>query len=213
MAPALRSRPRRTASSPADLRRLADRELIALAREGNADAFEVIYDRHAGAAYSLAARLCGSGGAAEDVVQEAFLSLWRGRDYYQPTRGEVRSWLLGIVHNAAIDRLRRSGVHERRRASAEGIEERLEAPERTETEVARREQASEVRAALERLPEEQRQVIELAYFDGLTHSQIAARLEQPMGTIKGRMRLGLLKLQTQLAGASGRVANRGITAP
>jgi RNA polymerase sigma-70 factor (ECF subfamily) len=104
------------------------------------------------------------------------------------------------VHNAAIDRLRRSDVHDRRRASDEGIEDRLEAKERTEVEVERREQADAVRHALQTLPGEQRQVIELAYFDGLSHSQIAATLSQPVGTVKGRMRLGLLKLHAQLEG-------------
>jgi len=179
---------------------LTDGELLAMAREGDADAFELIYDRHAGAAFSLAYRICGGSGAAEDVVQDAFLSAWRGRDRYDPARGQVRSWLLRIVHNSAIDRVRRSGVHERRRASAEGIEDRLEAPDRTDEEVAQRAEATEVRGALGTLPEEQRQVIELAYFDGLTHTQIAAKLGQPVGTIKGRMRLGLLKLHTQLSG-------------
>jgi RNA polymerase sigma-70 factor (ECF subfamily) len=132
-------------------------------------------------------------------VQDAFLSLWRGRDRYDAARGQLRTWLLGIVHNSAIDGLRRSGVHEQRRATAEGIEDRLEAPDRTDEEVAQREEATEVRGALCKLPEEQREVIELAYFDGLTHMQIAARLEQPVGTVKGRMRLGLLKLRAQLS--------------
>ena len=113
---------------------------------------------------------------------------------------QPRSWLLGIVHNSAIDRLRRSGVHERRRASAEGIEDRLESPDRTDEEVVQREEATEVRGALGKLPEEQREVIELAYFGGLTHTQIAAKLEQPVGTIKGRMRLGLEKLRGTLGG-------------
>jgi len=177
-----------------------DGELLALAKQGDADAFEVIYDRHAAAAFALARRICRDAVIAEDVVQDAFLSLWRGRDRYDAARGQVRSWLLGIVHNSAIDRLRRSGVHERRRASAEGIEDRLEAPDRTEEEVEQREEATAVRGALRNLPEEQRQVIELAYFDGLTHTQIATRLEQPVGTVKGRMRLGLLKLNAQLSG-------------
>jgi RNA polymerase sigma-70 factor (ECF subfamily) len=213
MAPALRLTFRRTAAgSPAALRRCSDGELIELAREGNPDAFEVIYDRHCSAAYSLAHRICGAGGAAEDAVQEAFLSVWRGRGRYNAARGEVRSWLLGIVHHSAIDRLRRSGVHDRRRASSEGIEERLEAPERTDTELEQREQVDEVRQALAKLPEEQRIVIELAYFDGLTHTQIATKLEQPVGTIKGRMRLGLLKLHTQL-GAQDAVASAGDVTP
>jgi RNA polymerase sigma-70 factor (ECF subfamily) len=171
-----------------------------MARDGDADAFEVIYDRHSAAAFSLARRICGDPGVAEDAVQDAFLSLWRGRDRYDAARGQVGSWLLGIVHNSAIDRLRRSGVHERRRASAEGIEDRIEAPERTDELVAQQEEATGVRGALRTLPDEQRRVIELAYFGGLTHTQIAAQLGQPVGTVKGRMRLGLLKLHTQLSG-------------
>ncbi len=209
MPPALRSRSRRVAASLAALPQLADGELIALARDGSAEAFKVIYDRHSDVAYSLACRICGAHGDAEDVVQAAFLSLWRGRDRYDPARGEVRSWLLGIVHNSAIDRLRRVAVHERRRASSEGIEQRLEAPERIDREVQAREQAAEVRRALQALPDEQRRVIELAYFDGLTHTQIATKLKQPVGTVKGRMRLGLLKLQAQLADVAGNPAAVG----
>jgi len=199
--PGLRLRPRQSASvSPAALRGSSDRGLLELACAGDAEAFAVLYDRHSTVAYSLAYRICGEPAGAEDVVQEAFLSLWCGRDRYDAARGEVRSWLLGIVHNSAIDRLRRTSVHERRRASSEGIDERLEAAERTEEEVLDREHANEVREALDALPDEQREVIELAYFDGLTHTQIAARLEQPVGTIKGRMRLGLRKLHAQLQG-------------
>jgi RNA polymerase sigma-70 factor, ECF subfamily len=208
--PSLRLRSRTTtAASPTGLRRRTDGELIALARDGSAAAFEVIFDRHCAAAYSLAYRVCGARDCAEDVVQDAFLSVWRGRDRYDPKRGEVRSWLLGIVRNSAIDRMRRSGVHERRRASAEGIEERLEAPERTDVEVQQREQAEEVRSALGALPDEQRRVIELAYFDGLTHTEIATILDAPVGTVKGRMRLGLVKLHAQLAGAPGPLESAG----
>jgi RNA polymerase sigma-70 factor, ECF subfamily len=208
MPPAPRTRSRRTASgSPSALRRRSDRELLALASEGNPDAFELIYDRHSTIAYSLARRICGPRGLAEDVVQDAFLSLWRGRDRYDPRRGEVRSWLLQIVHNSAIDRLRRSDVHDRRRVSAEGIEEQLEAPERTDEDVQRREQATEVRNVLAALSDEQRRVIELAYFHGLTHTQIAANLEQPVGTIKGRMRLALVKLHRQLTSAEDSTAD------
>jgi RNA polymerase sigma-70 factor (ECF subfamily) len=210
MLPTLRLRSRRAApASPAELRRLADGELIALARDGRPDAFEAIYDRHSAVAYSLAYRICGRRADAEDAVQAAFLSLWQSRDRFDQSRGELRSWLLGIVHNSAIDRLRRTGMHERRRASATGIEERLEAPERTDEEAQAREQAAEVRQALGALPDEQRQVIELAYFDGLTHTQIAATLNLPVGTVKGRMRLGLLKLHTQLAGEAQAPARPG----
>ena len=114
--------------------------------------------------------------------------------------------MLGIVHNRAIDALRRSVVHDKRRASDEGIEERFEAKDRTDVEVARREEAREVRQALETLPAEQSKVIELAYFGGFTHTEIAEMLGAPVGTVKGRMRLGLTKLRGQLGGLSPELA-------
>jgi RNA polymerase sigma-70 factor (ECF subfamily) len=143
--------------------------------------------------------MVGNRGAAEDIVQEAFLSIWRSRLRYDQARGSVRTWVLGIVHNRTIDALRRSMVHDRRRETMEGIEERQEAPERTEVEVARREEARNIRDALDTLPEEQRKTIELAYFGGFSHSQIAELLNEPVGTIKGRMRLGLDKMRRQLS--------------
>jgi RNA polymerase sigma-70 factor, ECF subfamily len=178
---------------------LADEDLMQLVRRGDSTAFEVVYERHATAAFSLAYRMVGTRNAAEDVVQEAFLSLWRSGARYDRARGSVRTWVLGIVHNRAIDALRRSTVHDRRRASDEGIEERFEARERTEVEAARNDEAREVHAALRTLPDEQCRVIELAYFGGFSHSQIAELLDEPIGTIKGRMRLGLDKLRHQLA--------------
>jgi RNA polymerase sigma-70 factor, ECF subfamily len=181
-----------------DIRHLADEEVMQLVQQGDPRAFELLYDRHGGAAFSLAYRMTGNRTAAEDVSQEAFLSIWRSRLRYQPERGSVRTWVLGIVHNRAIDVLRRSLVHERRRTSAEGLEERQEAPELTDIEAARREEARHVRTALETLPEEQRRTIELAYFGGFSHSQIAEMLETPIGTIKGRMRLGLEKMRQHL---------------
>ena len=153
---------------------LADEDLMQLVRRGDAQAFEVVYDRHATAAFSLAYRMTGTRNTAEDVVQEAFLSLWRSGARYDRTRGSVRTWVLGIVHNRAIDALRRSMVHDRRRASDEGIEERFEARERTDVEAARRDEARDVRQALGTLPAEQCKVIELAYFGGFTHSEIAS---------------------------------------
>jgi RNA polymerase sigma-70 factor (ECF subfamily) len=182
---------------------LADEELMQLVQQGDPRAFELLYDRHAGAAFSLAYRMVGDRTAAEDIVQEAFLSMWRSRVRYEPARGSVRTWVLGIVHHRTIDGLRRNLVHQRRRASAEGIEEIHEAAERTDVEAARREEARTVRAAMEELPGEQLQVIELAYFGGFTHTQIAEMLEMPVGTVKGRMRLGLEKLRRQLGEAVG----------
>src|SRR5947208_3731537 len=171
-----------------------------LVREGDAQAFEVVYERHSTAAFSLAYRMTGRRGAAEDVVQEAFLSLWRSGARYDRTRGSVRTWVLGIVHNRAIDALRRSMVHDRRRASDEGLEERFEARERTDVEVARNDEAREVHAALRSLPAEQCKVIELAYFGGFSQSEIADMLHTPIGTVKGRTRLGLEKMRGQLGG-------------
>src|ERR671929_436714 len=130
---------------------LADEDLMQLVRRGDTAAFEVVYERHCGAAFSLAYRMCGTRSLAEDVVQEAFLSLWRSGARYDRARGSVRTWVLGIVHNRAIDALRRSVVHDRRRASDEGLEERFEARERTDVEVARLEEAEAVRAAMSTL--------------------------------------------------------------
>src|SRR5262245_762526 len=133
---------------PDELRRLADEDLMQLVRKGEARAFELIVERHQSAAFGLAYRMTGARATAEDVVQEALLSLWRSNARYDRGRGSVRTWILGIVHNRAIDALRRHSVHDRRRASDEGIEERFEATERTDVEVARREEAGEIRAAL-----------------------------------------------------------------
>ena len=185
---------------PTELRDLADEDLMQLVRRGDAAAFEVVYERHSSAAFSLAYRMCGARSAAEDVVQEAFLSLWRSGARYDRARGSVRTWVLGIVHNRAIDALRRSVVHDRRRASDEGIEERFEARDRTDVEVARLDEAQEIRQALQTLPVEQCRVIELAYFGGFTQTEIASMLDTPIGTVKGRMRLGLEKMRAQLGG-------------
>jgi RNA polymerase sigma-70 factor, ECF subfamily len=187
-----------------DLRSLADEDVMQLVRRGDARAFEVIYDRHSPAAFALAYRMMGTRAGAEDVTQEAFLSMWRSGARYDRARGSVRTWVLGIVHHRAIDALRRATVHSRRQASDEGIEERFEARERTDVEAARREEAGTVRTALDTLPADQCQVIELAYFGGFTHTEIAEILDAPVGTIKGRMRLGLRKMRAQLG--EGQVA-------
>jgi RNA polymerase sigma-70 factor (ECF subfamily) len=183
-----------------DLRSLADEDVMHLVRRGDARAFEVIYERHAPAAFSLAYRMLGTRAGAEDVTQDAFLSMWRSGARYDRARGSVRTWVLGIVHHRGIDGLRRNSVHARRRASAEGIEEWKEAPERTDAQAIQQDEARGVREALAGLPEQQGRVIRLAYFGGFTHTQIAEMLDLPVGTVKGRMRLGLAKLRTTLAG-------------
>jgi RNA polymerase sigma-70 factor, ECF subfamily len=182
-----------------DIRSLADEDVMQLVQGGDPRAFEILYDRHGGAAFSVAYRVVGDRLAAEDISQEAFLSIWRSRLRYRPERGSVRTWVLGIVHHRAVDSLRRNLIHERRRSHGVEQAEEQEAPELTEVEAARREEARMVRRALDSLPDEQCRVIELAYFGGFTHTQIADALGMPIGTVKGRMRLGLDKLRRELA--------------
>ncbi len=181
-----------------DLRTLADEDLMALVHEGEARAFEVIFDRHSNVAFSLAYRMCGRASMAEDIVQEAFLSLWRSGARYDRGRGSVRSWVLGAVHNRAIDAFRRESVRPSVDLHVDDVAERLVAKEQTAEQVEQRDEAARVRSALQELPDEQRHVIELAYFGGFTHSQIAEMLQLPAGTVKGRMRLGLSKLRISL---------------
>jgi RNA polymerase sigma-70 factor (ECF subfamily) len=165
---------------------------------GDSSAFEVVYERHCTAVFSLAYRICGVRTAAEEVTQDAFLAIWRSGSRYDRTRGSVRTWLLGVVHNRAIDALRRDTLHQRRRVGDEVVADRLEAPERTDAEAARREEARSVQALIGQLPEDQRRVIELAYFGGFTHEQIAQMLNAPLGTVKGRMRLALEKMRANM---------------
>jgi RNA polymerase sigma-70 factor (ECF subfamily) len=166
--------------------------------EGDVRAFEVVFDRHADAAFSLAYRMCGARARAEDVVQEAFLSLWRSGARYDRVRGSVRSWILSVVHNRAIDSLRRELAKESRDVHDERLAESVPSVGLVETEVERRDDAHRVRSALADLPADQRRVIELAYFGGFTHTEIAQMLGLPAGTVKGRMRLGLTKLRVAL---------------
>ena len=184
--------------------RLADEELMVLVDAKDPDAFAVFYDRHGGAGYSLAHRIVGERAAAEDVTQEAFLSIWRSGARYDAARGSVRSWTLGIVRNRAIDALRRaSGPAPKLDLDDEVLLEGRAAAELTDSEVIRRDVAERVRGALGQLPQEQSQVIALAYFGGFSHSEIASMLGAPLGTIKGRMRLGLEKLRDTLADGLG----------
>src|SRR6187401_2204657 len=133
-----------------------------LVQRGDARAFEAIYDCHGSVAFSLAYRIAGNRAQAEDIVQEAFLSVWRSSVLYRPERGNLRSWLVSVVHNREIDSIRRSVVQSRNQVDAEGIEERKAAPELTDAEAFRREEAQTVRSAMEQLPPDQLRVVELA---------------------------------------------------
>ena len=166
-----------------------------LVARGEARAFEVIYERHGTAVFSLAYRICGIREAAEEVAQDSFLAAWRGAASYDRTRGSVRTWLLGVAHNRAVDTIRKATTHDRWRSADEQAVEQIESPERTEVEITRREDARSMRAVLGALPNEQRRVIELAYFGGFTQEQIAELLDAPVGTVKSRMRLGLEKMR------------------
>ena len=163
-------------------------------------AFQVFYDRHGGAAYSLAYRIVGDRQRAEDVTQEAFLSIWRSGARFDRARGSVRAWTLGIVRNRAIDALRREAAKAPSLGfDDDGILESRPSEDFTDVEALRRETARELRGALSELPGDQSKVIELAYFGGFSHSEIAKMLGEPLGTIKGRMRLGLEKIRLGLS--------------
>ncbi len=180
--------------------RLADEELMPWIAKKDPEAFEVFYDRHGGAGYSLAYRILGERTAAEDCIQEAFVSIWRSGARYDRTRGSVRSWTLSIVRNRAIDALRsKAGKAPKLTFDDDAILETRPAAERTEAEVLAAETAGEVRGALSHLPGDQSKVIELAYFGGFSQSEIAGMLNLPLGTVKGRMRLGLEKIRGELA--------------
>ena len=173
---------------------------MTLVEQRDPDAFATLYDRHGGAAYSLAYRIVGNAELAEDVTQEAFISVWRSGARFDAARGSVRSWLLSVVRNRAIDFLRsKAGKAPKLDFDDDSALEQRPAAERTEEEALRRETAGEVRGAIGKLPGEQAKVIELAYFGGFSHSEIAQILSLPMGTVKGRMRLGLEKIRGELA--------------
>jgi RNA polymerase sigma-70 factor (ECF subfamily) len=138
--------------------------------------------------------MMGERQAAEDLVQEAFLKLWRGASSYRPERGSVRTWLLSIVHNRGIDQLRSLSSRRRVQEKVEALAPKVQ-PSEAFSESWRNARREQVREALKSLPEEQLKVLELAYFGGYKHAEIAELLGIPLGTVKGRMRLGLQKVR------------------
>jgi len=191
---------------------VADAALVlAIGRRDDA-ALAELYDRYGRLAFALAYRLLGERGAAEDVVQDAFLAVWRHAERYRPDRGAPRSWLMTIVHHAAIDRRRGRQRREHGDVPLDDVAFGLESDEADTFEtVAQGIEAEQIRRALADLPAEQQQAIELAYFGGLTQQEIAARTGAPLGTIKGRIRLGLGKLRSGLLDTTdtGRTPARG----
>jgi RNA polymerase sigma-70 factor (ECF subfamily) len=179
---------------PPDLARLADEDLLTLVERSDPDAFELIYERHSRVAFSLAFRLLGDRQAAEDLVQDAYLAVWHGAATYSSARGSVRNWLLSILHNRGVDRLRTMAAMTRRQEALQQVE--LRRPEEPDAAALGMGQAlaGSIRQELGSLPGDQFEVLKLAYYGGFTHHEIAEMLELPLGTVKSRMRLGLERL-------------------
>lgn len=173
---------------------LADEDLMSLVEGGDAGAFSALYDRHSRAAYSLAYRMMGDRQAAEDVTQDAFLKAWRSAASYRSERGSVRTWILSIAHNRGIDQIRSQASRRRTQDRVEQAAPRSQ-PSEAFAETWRNRQREQIREALATLPSEQLKILELAYFSGYTHVEISNLLGLPLGTVKGRMRLGLKKIR------------------
>lgn len=188
-------------SHAAELSRLSDQMLMRLVANLDAAAFEVLYDRHVAAVYGLCRRMAPSAAHADDMCQEAFLSVWRSGGRYDPARGNVRSWVLSITHNRAIDQIRRTRRHDDRQIHDDAVAERMPATDSTDGDALRRIDADDAGRAMRSLPDNQRAVVELSFYSGYSHAEIADKLDVPLGTVKGRMRLALEKLQGHLTKA------------
>ncbi len=171
-------------------------------QHADTQAFEAIYDRYRMPLLRHATRITGSQRVAEEATQDAFLSLWRSAAAYDTDRGSLRSWLFTMVRNRCIDCLRREARHLSNIQIEEAPSESLKAPECTEDLVASREDAHRARQLMLTLPAEQQRVIELTYFKGLTHTEVAAKVGIPLGTVKGRQRLALKKMHHAVVAAS-----------
>jgi RNA polymerase sigma-70 factor (ECF subfamily) len=182
---------------------LADEDLMVLVGGGDSYAFAALYDRYFRLAYSVAHKLTGEKWDAEDLTQDAFLKVWRSAESYRPGRGSVRIWILSVVRNQNIDRLRARASRHRMREKIEASAPRYE-PSEAFAKVWHQARLGQVREALDALPHGQQRALELAHFSGLTHTEISERLGLPPGTVKGRIRLGLGKLRndTKLRGVA-----------
>jgi RNA polymerase sigma-70 factor (ECF subfamily) len=179
-----------------------DNELMLRVAEGDTSAFDAIYRRHQTRAFLQAMRITGRPSVAEEVTQDAFLGLWNSASCFDPNRGSLTTWLLSLVRNRGIDSIRRRARHDRVLEIDDAIADRLEAAERTDEQVVKRDQSRQMRELLTELPDDQREVIQLSYFTGLSQTEIAKEIDIPLGTVKGRQRLALTKLHRLLAGES-----------
>ena len=190
---------------PIDASNLNDEELLAAIQQGDEGALAELYDRYGRLAFGLAYRILGERGTAEDVVQEAYLAVWRRSTSFRADRGSARAWLMSIVHNAAIDRRRGRFKREQEAVPIDDLAFMLETgADDAFAVVSEQIEAEQIRTALGSLPTEQREAIELAYFGGFTQQEISDRTGTPLGTVKSRMRLGFLKLRSLLADSMGR---------
>jgi len=181
-----------------DLAHFTDEALLSLVASSDDQALAELYDRLGGVAYGLAFRILRDESLAQDAVQEAFLAVWRTADRFLAERAKASTWILTLVHRRAVDLVRRQ---ERRRGEPlESVPEPV-ASEQVEEQATIRFQRQVVQEALRRLPPEQREALELGYYAGLTQSELAERLGQPLGTIKSRMFTGLTRLKDLLAQA------------
>jgi RNA polymerase sigma-70 factor (ECF subfamily) len=180
--------------------RASDQAALARMARGEGDAVAELYDRHARPIYSLALRILGDATEAEDIVQEVFSQAWKQAARYNASRGAVGAWLLTLTRSRAIDRLRAKRARPGDVSDERVADQLVDAGPPADLLVLSSEQVARVRAALDELPLLQRAAIELAYYEGLTHAEIADRLEQPLGTVKTRIRLAMLKLRDVLAG-------------
>ncbi len=176
---------------------LDDNGLVEQMASGDEQALEILYERYKGLIYSLMLQILGDHGQAEEVTQDTFARIWRQASGYRTSRATVKTWLVSIARNRAIDvlRKRRSRVDENSAMWADGVLETLPAKGTPEQNVEESDMRRRVRTAISQLPEEQRSVLTLAYFEGLSHSKIAERLQQPLGTVKGRVRIAMRTLQ------------------
>jgi RNA polymerase sigma-70 factor, ECF subfamily len=172
--------------------------LTAIATARDPDALARLYDRYGGLAQGLALRMVNDAGASEEIVQESFFNVWRNAAHYSQDRGSARTWIMSIVHHQAIDKLRRIRSKQSLDFYGDVPPDALQQPD-VWTDVAAGLERERISQALRGLPQEQRATIELAYFGGFSHSEIARLLRIPLGTVKGRLRLGMDKLRSSLA--------------